>query len=74
MGFSYKIVNNKCRYYEQSQIVEQCYNYLQRMRRNRSEMRPVVYLDETWCNAHHGKKKAWVEKDEMTRGTLGEIK
>ena len=37
-------------------------------------IRPVVYLDETWCNAHHGKEKAWVEKDEVTGGSLGGIK
>ena len=74
MGFRYKIVNNKRRYYEQPRIVEQRFNYLQRMRRNRSENRPVVYLDETWCNAHHGKEKAWVERDEVTGGTLGGIK
>ena len=32
----------------------------------------MVYLDETWCNAHDGKDKAWVEKDTTCRGgTLG---
>ena len=67
-------VNNKRRYYEQPRIVEQCYNYLQRMRRNRLENRHVVYLDETWCNDHHGKEKAWVKKNEVTGGTLGGIK
>ena len=37
------------------------------------EGRPVVYLDETWVNAHNGKVKAWVEKDTITRGTIGGI-
>ena len=70
MGFSYKRVNNKRHYYEQPRIVEQRHYYLERMRRNRSEKRPVVYLDETWCNTHHG----WVEKDRLTGGTLGGVK
>ena len=43
------------------------------MRRNRTEGKPVVYLDETWANAHDGKKKAWVEKDTTTKGTIGGI-
>lgn len=43
------------------------------MIRNRQEKRPVVYLDETWANAHDSKDKAWVEKDEITGGTLGGI-
>ena len=43
------------------------------MRRNRTEGRPVVYLDETWANAHDGKVKAWVEKDTTTGGTIGGV-
>jgi hypothetical protein len=42
--------------------------------RNRQEGCPVVYLDETWANAHDGKDRAWVERDEVTGGTLGGIK
>lgn len=74
MGFGYRRINNKRHYYEQPRIVEQRHSYLHRMRRNRSEQQPVVYLDETWCNAHHGKELAWVEKDEVTGGTLGGVK
>ena len=32
-----------------------------------------MYLDETWANAHDGKKKAWVEEDTTTKGTIGGI-
>ena len=32
-----------------------------------------MYLDETWANAHDGKKKAWVEKDTTTKGTIGGV-
>ena len=85
MGFMYKVINNKRylvhntsliltvrAYYEQPRIVHQRHSYLRRMRQNRTEGRPVVYLDETWCNAHDGKDKAWVEKDTTCRGgTLG---
>ena len=74
MGFGYRRVNNKCNYYEQPRIIEQRHSYLWRMRRNRIEKRPVVYLDETWCNEHHGKELAWVEKDTVTGGTLGGVK
>ena len=38
------------------------------MRRNRAEGRPVVHLDETWCNAHDGKIKQWLEKDPTCHG------
>ena len=43
------------------------------MRHNRTEGKPVVYLDETWANAHDGKKKAWVEEDKTTKGTIGGV-
>ena len=42
------------------------------MRQNRTEGRHVVYLDETWCNAHDGKEKAWLETDKTYHGeTVG---
>ena len=44
------------------------------MVKNRQENRPVVYLDETWGNAHDGKYCDWVERDELTGRTLGGIK
>lgn len=32
----------------------------------------MVYLDETWCNAHDGKDKAWLETDKTCPGgTVG---
>ena len=39
----------------------------------RADMKPVVYLDETWANAHDGKDLAWVERDATTGGTLGGV-
>ena len=41
---------------------------------NSQENRPVVYLDEIWANAYDGKDCAWVERDDVTGGTLGGIK
>ena len=32
-----------------------------------------MYLDETWANAHDGKKKDWVETDTTTKGTIGRV-
>ena len=54
--------------------MEQRHYYLRRMMTNRQENRPVVYLDETWANAHDGRDCAWVERDDVTGGTLGGIK
>ena len=25
--------------------------------------RPVIYLDETWCNARHSRNRMWVDND-----------
>ena len=49
MGFKYEKVNDK-RYiyiYEQPRIIVWRHEYLRRLRRNRREGRPVIYLDET---------------------------
>ena len=38
------------------------------MRRNQTEGRPVVYLDETWANSNIGKVRTWVEPDDKVKG------
>ena len=73
-SFSYKKVDNRRHYYEQPRIIQQRHAYLRRMRKNRVEKRPVVYLDETWANAHDGKAFGWIEKDAVTGGTLGGVR
>ena len=60
-------------YYEQPHIVHQRHVYLRRMKRNRTEGKPVVHLDENWANAHDRKKKVWVETDTITKGTIGGV-
>ena len=75
MGFKHKKVNDKRYIYEQPSIIYQRHAYLRRMRVNRREGRPVVYLDETWANACDGKEKVWVEDDlRASGGTKGGIR
>ena len=54
--------------YEQPRIIVQRHEYLRRMRRNRREGRPVVYLDETWANARDSLERMWVEDDPVVGG------
>ena len=75
MGFKHKKVNDKRYIYEQPSIIYQRHAYLRRMRVNRRERRPIVYLDETWANARDGKEKMWVEDDpRVSGGTKGGIR
>ena len=61
MGFKFKDVNNKRYIYEQPSIIFQTPTCLRRLRANRREGRPLVYLDETWENARDGREKMWVD-------------
>ena len=54
IGFKYKKVDDRRYYYEQPHIIEQRKTYLRKMRQNRADKKPVVFLDETWANAHDG--------------------
>ena len=54
--------------YEQPKIILQRHQYLRRMRRNRRENRPVVYLDETWANSHCSHERSCVESDDKVQG------
>ena len=56
--------------YERPRIIEWKHKYLRRMRKNRSENRPFVILDETWVNAHVGSERTWVEVDQATGGPV----
>ena len=69
----FNVITHICRvYYEQPHIVHQCRKYLRQMRCNRTEGRPVVYLVDSWANAHDGKSRAWIEVDKTTGGLLEE--
>ena len=65
MGFRYKKHENKKYIYEQPRVIQQRHDYLRCLHRNRNpaENRPVVYLDETWVNARHGRDTMWVDAD-----------
>lgn len=64
MGFRYKTREDGKRYvYEQPRVIQQRHEYLRRMRRNRVEKRPEVFLDETWLNSHAAPEKLWVDCD-----------
>ena len=57
MGFKYKVREDGKRYvYEQPRVIQQRHDFLRRMRKNRLEARPEVYLDETWANSHAARK------------------
>ena len=75
MSFKHKKVNDKRYIYEQARIIVQRHEYLKRLRRNRREHRPVVYLDEMWANACDGVEKMWVKDDpKAVGGTKGGIR
>ena len=46
LGFKYKKVDDRWYYYEQPHIIEQRKTYLRKMRQNRADKKPVVFLDE----------------------------
>ena len=51
MGFRYKKREDGKKYiYKQPRVIEQHHQYLRRMRHNREERRPEVFLDERWTS------------------------
>ena len=67
-------VDDRCHYYEQPHIIEQRHTDFHQMMKNHQENRSVIYSDETWTYAHNGNDCAWMERDNVTGGTLGGIK
>ena len=64
MGFRYKTREDGKQYvYEQPRVIQQRHNYLRRMKRNRVDKRPEVFLDETWLNSHAAPERLWVDCD-----------
>ena len=61
-------------YYEQPCIIHQRHAYIFEDEMQLKRGRLVMYLDETWANAHDGKNKAWGEKDTATGGTIGRVR
>lgn len=65
MGFRYRRHENRRYIYEQPHITQQRHDYLREMRSNRKSEtpRPVIFLDETWCNSRHCPTHMWVDVD-----------
>ena len=63
MGFTHKKRDNKHFVYERRDILEQRHTYLQNILKLRHENRPLIYMDETWVNAHHTNEYIWVDSD-----------
>ena len=63
IGFRYKVRNNKRQLYERQAVIASRADYLRQVRAYRAAGRPIVYLDETWCNQHHSLKRAWTSGD-----------
>ena len=63
MGFKFKSHDNRKYVMEQPCVIARGHDYLRKIRRYRREGRPIIYLDETWLNAHHSLAKCWIDSD-----------
>ena len=63
MGFKYTTRNKKTALYEQHRILAARHHYLRQIKKYRDEGRPIVYLDETWLNAHHTLERCRTDYD-----------
>ena len=63
MGFKFKIHNNTKCVMEQPSVIAQRHNFLRKVRKYCREGRPIIYLDDTWLNAHHSLTKCWIDND-----------
>lgn len=64
MGFTFrKTKGNQRILCDRAHLVAARCTYLRQIRQKRSEGYDIVYLDETWVNAHHTKESEWVSTD-----------
>ena len=63
MGFNYKKKDGKQFIYERADILVQRNTYLQHILKHRREKKTLIYMDETWVNAHHTNQYIWVDHD-----------
>ena len=64
IGFKFKEYNGRKFVIEQPQVINQRHSFLRKVRKYCRNGRPIIYLDETWLNAHHEQSKCWIDKDE----------
>ena len=63
IGFKYlKTKGNTKIMMERREIVAWRHSYIRDIREIRSQGRPIVYLDETWVNAHHTVSRQWYDE------------
>ena len=55
--------NNRKYVIEQPCVIAQRHNFLRKVCKCCREGRPIIYLDETWLNAHHSLTKCWIDND-----------
>lgn len=63
IGFKYKVINDRKSVVEQLRVVMQRHSYFKCLRKYREEGRNLIFLDETWVNAHHRLHKCWTDSD-----------
>ena len=57
----YKRRSSKRQLYERPAIIASRANFIRRTKELRQQGRPIVYLDETWCNQHHSLSRTWAD-------------
>lgn len=61
MGFKYRKIDKKQVVMESHRLRTWRFNYLQEIKKYRSENRRIIYLDETWFDTHDTVSKGWVD-------------
>ena len=67
MGFKYTKRTGKRQLYERADVIASRAEYLRAVREYRADGRPIVFLDETWCNQHHTVGRAWQDNEVSPR-------
>ena len=63
LKFRYAKRDDKVFFYERRDIIESRHKYLREIRKYRKEGRPIVFLDETWANAHMAPERVWLDSE-----------
>ncbi|KAJ8921609.1 hypothetical protein NQ315_010517 [Exocentrus adspersus] len=61
MGFKFKAINKKRNIMESQRLRQMRFEYLERIKKFRSENKSIIYLDETWFDTHGTVSKGWVD-------------
>ncbi|XP_062511240.1 uncharacterized protein LOC134187137 [Corticium candelabrum] len=63
MGFKFHKMDDILFFHERRDIIQQCHKYLREIRKYRKEVRPIVYLDETWANSSIAPERLWLDEE-----------